>query len=222
MFVGVWREWAPSAGAARPFASCSHSSDPSFSSLFLYFYWWCNDNYFFVLFLRSLSRCPASYVQSESHERSGEATKGFLGCIVFFPFVISKTEMHDRSMAHLPVSFSGSLVVSDFLWVRESQNSCWLKCKLLQPASLFHISQLPSSFSSFPSVWWLLYLMHQSILKSVTDRNKHQQRDVCFGNVYTLLLIIQNWQTCFFFFLLLHIPKATAVLNAASVKIPVV
>lgn len=33
------------------------------------------------LLLRSLSRCPASYVQSESHECSGEATKGFLGCI---------------------------------------------------------------------------------------------------------------------------------------------
>ncbi|KAL1278377.1 hypothetical protein QQF64_025050 [Cirrhinus molitorella] len=51
--------------------------------------------------------------------------------------------------------------------------------------TLLHISHffpLPLFFFIYR---WLLYLMHQSILKHVTDRIKHQQRDVRFEDVYT-------------------------------------
>lgn len=155
VFVGVWREWAPSAGAARPFASCSHSSDDSFSS-FLYFY--CCDYYFFLL-LRSLSRCPASYVQSESHECSGEAAKGFFGAhsgsLLIWkrdPRYIDEHPCESATDPEAPTRSSGCLYGS--LCVREIQNSCRWKCKLLQPAIV-----IPVPYFTFLSSFISLHLL---------------------------------------------------------------
>lgn len=157
-------------------------------ALFLYFY--CCDDYFccyYGLFQGVLHR-----VQSESHECSGEATKGFLGC-VRFPYCNLKM----RSLIYWLTSrqiCSWSSVANKMQWLSlwfslYERNAEQLQVKMQTPpaccsppSSIFHISFFPSFLFI---CWWLLYLMHQSILKHVTDRKNHQQRDVRFENVYT-------------------------------------
>lgn len=200
VFVGVWREWAPSAGAARPFASCSHSSDSSFSSFSLFLLLW----WLFLLLLRSLSRCPASCVQSESHECSGEATKGFLGC-VRFPYCNLKM----RSLIYWLTSrqiCSWSRVANKIQWLSlwfslYERNTEQLQVKMQTPpaccsppSSIFHISFFLHFSSSVDgcSTWCTSPFWNMSLIEKTTSREMFALR-TC-----THSLIIQNWQTlCF-------------------------
>lgn len=124
---------------------CSHSSE-SFSSFF-YFIVVIIVVLFFLLWY--LSSCPASYVQSESHECSGEATKGFLKCIhsliVIYnwdTWYIDEDPGTSVTDPELPTSSSGSSVD-----MRELQNSCRSQCKL--PASFSPPSFISHILSSF-------------------------------------------------------------------------
>lgn len=169
-------------------------------ALFLYFY--CCDDYFccyYGLFQGVLHR-----VQSESHECSGEATKGFLGC-VRFPYCNLKM----RSLIYWLTSrqiCSWSRVANKIQWLSlwfslYERNTEQLQVKMQTPpaccsppSSIFHISFFLHFSSSVDgcSTWCTSPFWNMSLIEKTTSREMFALR-TC-----THSLIIQNWQTlCF-------------------------
>lgn len=136
----------------------------------------------FFLLLWSLSSCPASYVQSESHECSGEATKGSLGCIQF-PYCNLKM----RSPIHRWTSMricNWSRVSNTLQWLSLWFSLCERNTEQLQvkmqtppasyspPYSIFHISFFLHFSSSVDGcfTWCTGLFWNTSLIETSTSR----------------------------------------------------
>ncbi len=144
-FVGVWREWASSAGAVRPFASCSHSSE-SFSSFFyfivviivvLFFYYGI-----FQVVLHHMYSQNLMSVQVRPLRAFWKCIHSLIVIYNWDTWYIDEDPGTSVTDPELPTSSSGSSVD-----MRELQNSCRSQCKL--PASFSPPSFISHILSSF-------------------------------------------------------------------------
>jgi len=146
VFVGVWREWAPSAGAARPFVSCSHSSDSSFSSFSLFLLLW----FIFVVITVSFKvSCIICTVRIACVlVRPLRAFWGAFGVLVVIwkwdPWYIDLTS---KSAADPESPTRSSVCLYASLCVIEIQYSCRSQCKLIQPAIVLPLPLFTFLFS---------------------------------------------------------------------------